>query len=71
MTNNKRVSGNKDFWRDMDSDTLKKIQMEKERKLFEETKMLKKIENEEILKRKGVLFSIKNFNILRDKKIFG
>lgn len=56
MTTNKRASGRDDFWKEMDGETLKKIQYEKEKKIFEETKMLRKIENEDILKKKGKLY---------------
>lgn len=54
MNSNKRASGRDDFWREMDSETLKKIQIEKEKRIIEETSLLRKIENDEILKKKSL-----------------
>ena len=48
------MSGRDDFWREMDPETLKKIQLEKEKRIIEETSLLRKIENDEILKKKNL-----------------
>ena len=62
MTNNKRPSGRDDFWREMDQDTMKKIQEEKEKRIIEETSLLRKIENDEILKKKGLKSYLSEFS---------
>lgn len=70
MTNNKRLSGRDDFWREMDADTMKKIQMEKEKRIIEETSLLRKIENDEILKKKGLKTYLSDINKeVLDKRI--
>jgi len=62
-----------DFWREMDPETLKKIQFDKEKRIIEETSLLRKIENEEILKKKSLksyLSDIKK-EVLEKRMIMG
>ena len=66
----KRHSGRDDFWRDMDPETLKKIQLDKEKRIIEETSLLRKIENDEILKKKSLKSYLSDINKeVLDKRI--
>lgn len=73
IASNKRSSAREDYWREMDPDTIRNIQLEKEKIIFEENKMRKKIENDEILRKKGLKKNLEDipYAILMPRMILG